>query len=64
MSSATTLGTANPIVSTIEDILAAAILLLTVLAPILAGILVLLLAFFVYRALRRMRRRITRTASP
>jgi hypothetical protein len=57
LSSATTLGAGNPVVSIIEDVLAVMILVFTVLAPILAAALVLLLGVLVVRAFRRMRRR-------
>lgn len=60
VSSATTLGAGNPVVSLIEDVLAVAILVLTVLAPIVAAILVVLLGVVVVRAFRRMRRRFRR----
>lgn len=56
LSSATTLGTGNPIISTFEDVLAVLLLLLTALAPVLAALLVVALIFFVVRALRRMGR--------
>ncbi len=58
VSSATTLGTANPVVSLIEDVLAVVILILVILAPVLAVILVALLVVFVVRSVQRMRRRI------
>ncbi len=58
-SSATTVGTANPLISFIEDVLAAAILVLAFIAPILALILVIGLAFVVIRAARRLYRRLT-----
>jgi hypothetical protein len=58
VSSATTLGLGNPIVSVIEDILAVVILILTVLAPIVAIVLVVVLVVLVVRALRRLGRRL------
>jgi hypothetical protein len=58
VSSATTLGVGNPIVSVIEDILAVVILILTVLAPIVAIVLVVVLVVLVVRALRRLGRRL------
>jgi len=58
VSSATTLGVGNPIVSVIEDILAVAILILTVLAPIIAIVLVVVLVVLVVRAWRRLGRRL------
>lgn len=57
LSSATTVGTANPLLSFAEDLLAGAILLLTVLAPVLAGLLAVALALAAFAAWRRMRRR-------
>ena len=60
VSTATTMGTANPIVSFIEDALAVVILLLTIIAPVVAAALVVLLAVFVVRSLSRMRRRLSR----
>ncbi|HET9440535.1 MAG TPA: DUF4126 domain-containing protein [Longimicrobiales bacterium] len=56
LSSATTLGTGNPIISTFEDALAVLILVLTAIAPIVAVLLVAILSYFVIRALRRMGR--------
>jgi hypothetical protein len=56
LSSATTVGAGNPIVSFFEDALAVVILLFIALAPVIAALLVLLLAVVVVRALRRMRR--------
>ena len=57
VSSATTIGTANPIISTIEDVLAGVILLLVALAPVLAVILVVVLVVFVVRSFKRIFRR-------
>ena len=54
-STATTAGTANPIVSFFEDALAAVILVLTAIAPIIAALAVLALAIFVIRSYRRLR---------
>src|SRR5688572_15220060 len=56
VSSTTTLGMGNPIVSVIEDILAVVILVLTVLAPLIAIVLVVLLVVVVVRALKRLGR--------
>jgi hypothetical protein len=56
LSTTTTVGTANPIISTLEDVLAAAILVFTALAPLIAAVLVVVLIVFVVRALSRMRR--------
>lgn len=56
VSSAATVGTGNPILSFLEDVWAAAILLFTALAPVIAALLVILLVVLVVRALRRMRR--------
>lgn len=55
-SSAATVGTANPIISTFEDVMAVAILVFTVLAPVLAAVLIAVLVFFVIKALRRMQK--------
>lgn len=66
VSSATTLGTGNPVVSVIEDALAVVILVLTVLAPIIAVLLVVVLCVTAVRTWRRMRNRTrprTRTAA-
>lgn len=57
VSSATTLGTGNPVVSVLEDALAVVILVLTVLAPVIAVLLVVMLCVSAVRAWRRMRRR-------
>lgn len=56
-SSATTIGTANPLLSFMEDVLALVILVLAVIAPILAITLVVLLGAAAVRAWRRLRRR-------
>lgn len=56
VSSATTVGLGNPIVSTIEDFLAVLLLLLIAVAPVLAAILVVILIVMVIRSLRAMRR--------
>ena len=56
LSSASTVGAGNPIVSIIEDVFAVLILVFTVLAPVIAALLVVLLVVLVVRALRRMRR--------
>lgn len=55
-STATTAGTANPIVSTFEDVLAVVLLVLTALLPLLALAAVVVLAVFVVRAFRRIAR--------
>lgn len=57
VSSATTLGAGNPVVSLMEDALAVVILVLTVLAPVIAVLLVIALCVAAFRAWRRMRRR-------
>lgn len=59
LSTTTTVGIANPVLSFIEDALAVVILVLTVLAPVLAALVVLLLAVLVVKAWRVMRRRFT-----
>lgn len=56
LSSASTVGTANPFLSLIEDALAVLILVLTVLAPVLAVLLLVALVAVVIRAWRAMRR--------
>lgn len=63
-SSATTLGTANPLVSLLEDTLALILLVLTVLAPIVAALLVVAMVVLVVRALSRMRRRLHPRRAP
>jgi hypothetical protein len=60
-SSAATVGVGNPIISTIEDILAVVILILTALAPFLAALLIVVLIIFVVRAMRRMKNWFRRT---
>lgn len=57
LSTATTVGAANPILSFLEDALAVVILIFTVLAPLIAAVLVVLLAAAVIKAWRVMRRR-------
>ena len=57
VSSATTLGAGNPVVSVMEDALAVVILVLTVLAPVIAVLLVIALCVAAFRAWRRMRGR-------
>src|SRR5687767_8429153 len=52
-SSALTAGVANPVISVLEDLIALALFVLTVLVPILAGGLVLLTAWLIARRLRR-----------
>ncbi len=56
LSTATTAGVGNPIVSVVEDFLATAILLFVILAPVIAAALVVALVVLVVRALRRMNR--------
>src|SRR5687768_2251285 len=63
VSSATTVGTGNPIISTLEDVLAVLLLVLTALAPILAALLVVILVVFVVKALRRMKKWLGRDRS-
>ena len=55
-SSAATVGAGNPIISTLEDALAIVILVFTAIAPVLGALIVILLVFFVVRALRKMKR--------
>jgi hypothetical protein len=52
-SSALTAGVANPVISVLEDLIALALFVLTVLVPLLAGGLVLLTAWLIVRRLRR-----------
>ena len=56
LSSATTVGAANPLLSIMEDALAIMILVFTVIAPLIAAVLVVLLAAAVIKAWRVMRR--------
>lgn len=56
VSSATTLGAGNPVVSILEDVWATAILVFTAIAPLIAALLVVLLVVVVVRALGRMLR--------
>ena len=53
-STATTMGTGNPVVSVVEDVLAVAILVFTVIAPFIAVVLIALLVVLVVRAVSRM----------
>ncbi|MCA9729882.1 MAG: DUF4126 domain-containing protein, partial [Candidatus Eisenbacteria bacterium] len=55
-STATTAGLANPILSTIEDGISATLSVLALLVPIVAGILVLLFLFLLYRIVRKVHR--------
>src|SRR5687768_4137258 len=57
LSTATTAATANPVLSFLEDALAVMILIFTLLAPVIAALLVVLLAVAVIKAWRVMRRR-------
>jgi hypothetical protein len=52
-SSAFTAGLANPVISVLEDLIALALFVLAVLVPVLAGALVLLVAWLIARRLRR-----------
>jgi hypothetical protein len=56
LSSASTMGAGNPLISLFEDVLAVAILVFTVLAPLIALALVVMLVVLVARALARMRK--------
>lgn len=60
-SSALTAGVANPVISVLEDLIALALFVLAVLVPLLAGALVLLVAWLVAR---RLHRRFRSTPSP
>jgi hypothetical protein len=53
-STATTMGTGNPVVSVVEDVFAVAILVFTVIAPFVAVALIALLVVLVVRAVSRM----------
>lgn len=55
----TTAGTLNPVVSTLEDVLALVIAILSILVPILCALLMLLLAIGIVRRLRRRHRQAT-----
>jgi len=59
LSSGTTAGLGNPVLSVPEDALAVVILLFTVLAPVIAALLVVMLAVAVVSAWRVMRRRLS-----
>ena len=52
-SSAFTAGLANPVISVLEDLIALALFVLAVLVPLLAGALVLVVAWLIARGLRR-----------
>jgi hypothetical protein len=52
-SSAFTAGLANPVISVLEDLIALALFVLAVLVPLLAGTLVLVVAWLIARRLRR-----------
>ena len=60
LSSTTTAGMGNPVLSFLEDALATVLLVLTVLAPFIAVLVVVVLAVFVVRAWRRMWRAVRR----
>ena len=60
LSSATTVGIGNPVLSLLEDALAVVILVFTVLAPVIALGVVVALAMLTVRAWRAMRRRLAR----
>lgn len=59
MSTVTTVGTANPIVSVIEDFLAIVILVFVAMAPLVAAAMVVVLAVLVVRAMSGLRRRLS-----
>jgi hypothetical protein len=63
-SSAATVGAGNPIISTLEDVLAIVILVFTAIAPLLAALLVVALIIFVVRAMRRMKSWLRRSPPP
>lgn len=64
-STVTTAGTANPVISAVEDGVSAGLSLLAILVPILAGIVVLLFFLLLFRVLRKMHRlgRVKRSSS-
>lgn len=55
-SSTATVGVGNPIISTLEDILAIVILVFTAVAPFVAALLIIALIIVVVRAMRRMKK--------
>jgi hypothetical protein len=55
LSSALTVGVASPIISVIEDCAAFAVVVLCIVAPLLAGVVVLVLAIVVARLISRLR---------
>lgn len=57
VSTATTAGVGNPIISFFEDALAVVLLVLAALAPVIAAIATLILAFYIFRAVIRWTRR-------
>lgn len=57
VATATTAGTANPVISTLEDITALIMSLLAILVPALAFLLILVMAFIMYRVIRGIFRR-------
>jgi hypothetical protein len=57
LSSVTTLGAGNPIISFIEDVWAIAILVFTAIAPLIAALLLVILIGMVTRAIARVRKR-------
>jgi hypothetical protein len=59
VATATTLGTANPVVSTIEDISSLVLSLVAILVPALAFLLLLVLAYAMFRVVRGILRRRT-----
>jgi hypothetical protein len=63
VATATTLGTANPVVSTVEDIISLVLSLLAIFVPVLAFLLLLVLAYAMFRLLRGIVRRREAAAS-
>jgi len=59
-STVTTAGIGNPVLSSLEDVVAGLLSVLAILAPIVAGVLVVVLFVVVWRGIRRLRRRATR----
>jgi hypothetical protein len=57
VATATTAGTANPVISILEDITALIMSFLAILVPALAFLLILVMAFVMYRIIRGIIRR-------
>ncbi len=57
IATATTAGTANPVISILEDITALIMSIIAILVPVLAFLLILVMAFIMYRVIRGIVRR-------